>query len=167
MKKHTIALVIFGGLALAGCAGDVSKPVALQALPAEQRSSLRISSVTADAASGVEMSEGDLDLICQKIKSYAQAAVPGVIADGQAGGLKMQVHFTKFDRGSAFARAMLIGLGQIRIEATVSLIDDGGKTVGQYTVAKDFALGGMAGAATTVDDVEEGFAKSVVVIVKG
>jgi hypothetical protein len=89
------------------------------------------------------------------------------MVDPPAGGLKMQVHFTKFDRGSAFARAMLIGLGQIRIEATVSLIDSTGKTVAQYAVAKDFALGGIAGASTTVDDVEQGFAKSVVAILKG
>jgi hypothetical protein len=167
MKGWSLIVTALLGLLLAGCAGSVSAPQPIQPLSTDQRSGLHISSVTADAASGVEMSDGDFDLVCQKIKAYAQTEVPGVMVDPPAGGLKMQVHFTKFDRGSAFARAMLIGLGQIRIEATVSLIDSTGKTVAQYAVAKDFALGGIAGASTTVDDVEQGFAKSVVAILKG
>ena len=73
---------------------------------------------------------------------------------------------SRFDRGSAFARAMLIGLGQIRIEATVDLEDSSGARAAEYKVSKDFALGGIAGATTTVDDVEDGFAKSVAEIVK-
>lgn len=161
---HTLAVTIFG-LMLSGCAGSVSAPTVVQPLSADQRASLHISNVSADAATGVEMSDGDLDLICQKIKAYAQTETPGVITDGTSG-LKMQVHFTKFDRGSAFARAMLIGLGQIRIEARVSLIDGSGTAVAQYDVSKDFSFGGVAGATTTVEDVEEGFAKSVVEIMK-
>jgi len=81
--------------------------------------------------------------------------------------LKMKIHFTRFDRGNAFARAMLIGLGQIVIEATVSLQDAQGTTVAQYKVSKDFAIGGVVGATTSVDDVEEGFAKSVAAVVVG
>ena len=61
---------------------------------------------------------------------------------------------------------MLIGLGQIVIEATVTLEDGSGRTVGEYKVAKDFAIGGVIGATTTVEDVEEGFAKSVAEIVR-
>ena len=161
---HALAVTMFG-LMLTGCAGSVSAPTIIQPLPADQRASLHISNVSADAATGVEMSDGDLDLICQKIKAYAQTETPGVITDGTSG-LKMQVHFTKFDRGSAFARAMLAGLGQIEIDATVSLVDPSGNKVAQYAVSKDFALGGVAGASTTVEDVEEGFAKSVVEIMK-
>jgi hypothetical protein len=162
--KHAAAVTLLG-LLLAGCAGSVSAPTPVQPLAADQRANLHISAVSADAAPGVEMSDGDLDMICAKVKSYAQTEAPGVISDaGQ--GLKMQLHFTKFERGSAFARAMLAGLGQIRIEATVSLVDASGTTVGQYAVSKDFSIGGVVGASTTVEDVEEGFAKSVVEIVK-
>ncbi|MBV9694943.1 MAG: hypothetical protein JO261_14695 [Alphaproteobacteria bacterium] len=88
-----------------------------------------------------------------------------MIADGP-GGAQMKIHFTRFDRGSAFARAMLIGLGQIRIEANVILANSAGAPIGEYKVSKDFALGGAVGAATSVTDVEEGFAKSVAEIVK-
>jgi Domain of unknown function (DUF4410) len=150
---------------LTGCASSVSTPTAIAPLTTEQKAALRLSDISADAAGGVAMSDGDFGLICQKVRAYIQAQSPGVFAD-QNGALKMKIHFTRFDRGNAFARAMLIGLGQIVIEADVSLEDAGGKTVAQYKVSKDFALGGMAGAATTVDDVEDGFAKSVATVVK-
>jgi hypothetical protein len=154
-------------LLLAGCAGSVSEPTAVQSLSPDQKANLHISDVTADAASGVQMSDGDFGLICQKVKEDIRAQTPAVLeapASGQP--LKMNIHFTRFDRGNALARAMLIGMGQIKIEATVVLTDANGTAVGQYEVSKDFALGGIAGATTNVEDVEEGFAKSVVEIVK-
>jgi hypothetical protein len=163
MKPQVSAAVAILALSLAGCAGSVSAPVPVQPLSMDQRASLHISDVTADAAGGVDMSDADFGVVCQKVKGYMQTEAPGVMADS---GYKMNVHFTRFDRGNAFARAMLIGLGQIHIEADVDLMDASGKSVAQYKVAKDFALGGMIGASTNVEDVEDGFAKSVVEIVK-
>ena len=113
------------------------------------------------------MSGGDFGLICQKVRGYIEQEAPGVIVDPSTGqALQMKIHFTRFDRGNAFARAMLIGLGQIRIEATVELVDARGTSVAQYAVSKDFALGGVVGASTTIEDVEDGFAKSVAEVVK-
>ena len=133
----------------------------------EQRGALKVSDISADAAGGVEMSDGDFGLICQKVRAYVDADRPGVMTDSSnPQALKMRIHFTRFDRGSAFARAMLIGLGQIRIEATVTLTSASGASIGEYKVAKDFAIGGAIGASTTVEDVEDGFAKSVAEIVK-
>lgn len=152
---------------LAACASSVSAPTPVQSLSAEQKAALHISDVSADAASGVEMGDTDFDTVCQKVRAYVQQEAPTVLA-GPAGGpaYKMKIHFTRFDRGNAFARFMLIGLGQIRIEATVDLVDSSGATAAEYKVAKDFALGGVAGATTSVSDVEDGFAKSVAEIVK-
>ncbi|MBI3675381.1 MAG: DUF4410 domain-containing protein [Proteobacteria bacterium] len=149
---------------LAGCAGSVSAPTALQPLSVEQRAALHLSNVTADAASDVSMSDADFSNICDKVKADIQTGSPGVWS--QTPGATLKLHFTKFDRGNAFARFMLIGLGQIRIEATVDVVDASGATVAQYKVAKDFALGGIAGGTTTVEDVETGFAKSVAEVVK-
>jgi len=163
MKFSRILPVTILAAALAGCAGSISAPTAVQPLSADQKASLHVSTITADAASGVEMSDGDFGLITQQIRNYIQNEAPGVLADN---GLKMQVHFTRFDRGNAFARFMLIGLGQIRIDADVLLQDATGATVAKYKVSKDFALGGVAGGMTTVEDVEEGFAKSVAEVVK-
>ena len=69
--------------------------------------------------------------------------------------------------GNAFARFMLAGLGQIRIGADVLLIDPAnGHAVGKFEVSKDFAFGGIYGAATRPEDVEDGFARSVAAIFK-
>lgn len=152
-------------VSLAGCAGSVSAPTTIQALSPDQKSALHVSTITADADSGVAMSDGDFGLISQKVRGYISTENPSILADSPAA-MKMNIHFTRFDRGNAFARAMLIGLGQIHIEANVSLLDAGGATTGQYAVSKDFALGGIAGGTTTVEDVEDGFAKSVAEIVK-
>jgi len=167
VKPTQIIFAATLALMLAGCAGSVSAPTVLQPLAAEQKASLRISDISADAASGVEMSDGDFGLICQKVKAYIEAQTPGImVAQPSDQALRMKIHFTRFDRGNAFARAMLIGLGQIRIEANVTLEDASGKVFGSYAIAKDFALGGIAGATTSVEDVEVGFAKSVAEVVK-
>jgi hypothetical protein len=167
---NTTRLLLLGALAvlLAGCAGSVSRPVALQPLGLEDGAQLRISEITADAEPGIAMSEGDFGLVSQKVRAYIETQFPGVYVDQPAspGALKMKIHFTRFDRGNAFARAMLAGLGQIKINATVSLWDNNQKQVAQYDVSKDFAFGGVVGATTTVEDVEEGFAKSVAEIVR-
>ncbi|HEX2593298.1 MAG TPA: DUF4410 domain-containing protein [Rhizomicrobium sp.] len=164
MKFYRFAAVAALAFSLAACAGSVSAPVTVHALTAEQRAGMRISDVTADAASGVEMSDGDFAIVCDKVKAHMQEDLPGTLtADGA---YRMRIHFTRFDRGSALARAILIGLGQIRIEATVDLLDASGTVAGQYKVEKQFAIGGVVGASTSVEDVEDGFAKSVVEIVK-
>lgn len=149
---------------LAGCAGSVSAPVPVEPLAMEQGGAIHLSSVTADAAEGVPMSEADFGLISQEVKSYIEMGSPGVMDDKAA--MTMKIHFTKFDRGNAFARFMLIGLGQIRIEADVDLLDGDGKRRAEYKVAKDFSIGGIYGGMTTVEDVENGFAKSVAEVVK-
>jgi hypothetical protein len=160
--------VIALGIAVSGCAGSVSEPVAMTPLPVQDRGALHISDISADAASGVQISDAEMDMISQKVRGYIQTQTPNVLAAPQGGAqpLKMVIHFTEFDRGSAFARAMLAGLGQIEITADVMLKDGSGTTVADYKVSKDFALGGVAGATTTVEDVEDGFAKSVAEIAK-
>jgi hypothetical protein len=163
-------LLFLGALAalLSGCAGSVSRPVALEPLALQDGAQLRISEITADAVQGIAMSDGDFGLVSQKVRAYIETQFPGVYVDqpGSPGALKMKIHFTRFDRGNAFARAMMAGLGQIEIDATVSLWDSNQKQVAQYNVSKDFAFGGVVGATTTVEDVEEGFAKSVAEIVR-
>ncbi len=61
---------------------------------------------------------------------------------------------TRYDKGSAFARFMLAGLGQIHVDATVSLRDPARDvSLGEYEVNKTFAWGGIYGASTTIEDV--------------
>jgi len=166
MSSFRLLIAAALALSLSACADSVSAPTAVQPLSAPSLASLRVSDISADAAAGVEMSDGDFGLICQKVRGYIQAQSPAVLATGDGTQLKMHLHFTRFDRGNAFARMMLAGLGQIHIEATVAFTDAAGAPAGTYTVSKDFALGGIYGGSTTVEDVEDGFAKSVAEIFK-
>ena len=62
---------------------------------------------------------------------------------------------------------MIAGLGQIRIGADVLLIEPANnQTVGEFEVSKDFAFGGIYGGTTRIEDVEDGFARSVAAIFK-
>jgi Domain of unknown function (DUF4410) len=163
---HGIMVLITASLALGGCATSVSAPVVVQPLALSASAPLHISDVSADANPDVNVGDGELGLIAQKVKAYIQSESPAVMADANASGYVMKIHMTRFDRGNALARAVMMGLGQIHIEGTIDLHDSSGTKLAEYKVAKDFSLGGIAGGTTTVEDVEDGFAKSVAEIVK-
>jgi hypothetical protein len=87
-----------------------------------------------------------------------ETAVPGTI--------RYRVIFTKYDRGDAFARAMLAGLGQIHIDADIYVEDPAtNEVLAKYKVAKTFAWGGIYGGSVTIEGVEPGFAKGVATVV--
>jgi hypothetical protein len=68
---------------------------------------------------------------------------------------------TNYDEGNAFLRFLLAGLGQIHIDGTLTLEDSGRESLAKYVVNKTFAWGGLHGATTTIEAVEEGFAEAV------
>jgi hypothetical protein len=77
-------------------------------------------------------------------------------------GLLLVLTFTKYDEGNRFARAMLAGLGAMKINAEVEVKD--GKstnTICKGEAGKSFAWGGIVGASTGIEDVEKMFAKEL------
>jgi hypothetical protein len=82
--------------------------------------------------------------------------------------LRASVTVTNYDKGNTFARFMLAGLGQIHIDAQVTLRDqDTEDELGRFQVNKTFAWGGIYGAITRVEDVEDGFAGAVANVLLG
>ena len=72
------------------------------------------------------------------------------------------VNITRYDKGNAFARSMLAGLGAMHINADVALSDyESKETLGTFECKKTFAWGGAYGGSTTIEQIEEGFAKAV------
>jgi len=117
------------------------------------------------------MTKEDLDRISHRVEAELKAAYPDRIIDPGAppppGEVNVKMVFTEYDTGNAFARFMLAGLGQIRIGANVFLVEPASdRTVGEFEVSKDFAFGGIYGGATRIEDVEDGFARSVAAIFK-
>ena len=153
---------------LSACAGSVSAPVAVTGLSQPDRAALRLSDVRSAAGPGVAMTPEDLSrmsaLVTAEIKAHTPLAMEPP-PDGQA--TTMAIVFTQYDEGTAAARFFLAGLGQIRIDADVSLLTPPGNTpVATYRVSKGFSFGGLYGGTTNIHDVEKGFARSVAEIVK-
>jgi hypothetical protein len=164
-----MSLLLCAGLA--GCAGSASTPLLNGAPPSGfDTTTVPIGPVTDEAAPGVPMQSYDLERVRQLVQDDLSAAYADrVVAQGAhaPGEVKVDMIFTTYDQGNAFARAMLAGLGQIHIAATVELIDvASGNVVASYSVEKTFAWGGMYGGTTTIEDVEKGFAQSVVAVFK-
>lgn len=82
-------------------------------------------------------------------------------ADGDPKDCMIVVDMTRFDKGNAFARAMLAGLGQIHLAANVTVTDPAGTRLQAFKVEKTFAWGGIYGGTTRIDDVEPAFAEAI------
>ncbi|HTZ79020.1 MAG TPA: DUF4410 domain-containing protein [Stellaceae bacterium] len=154
------------GLLLSACATDPSAPTSVQAIPDGQKSTIHIADVSAEAKPGVFVASYELERISGMVKAELQKEVPAVVVDANAPAgdppAKLKLIITQYDEGSAFARFMLAGLGQIKLDADVLVIDGAsGQVIGKYQVSKQFAFGGIYGGSTQMKDVEQGFAKSV------
>jgi len=168
----TAMMLLVLGTSLAGCASTAPSP-SLSGPPSASfnAATAPIGPVTAEAAPGVPMASYDLERVTQLVQTDLSAAYPGRLVPASAaatpGEVKVDMTFTDYDAGNAFARAMLAGLGQIHINATVRLIDaTTGNVAASYDISKTFAWGGIYGGSTTIEDVEKGFAKGVVAIFK-
>jgi hypothetical protein len=169
------ALAVLAALLLSACAASVTAPVVVKEMAPANISGARITDVVAEAMPGVVMYPSDLDRVISRVRSEIAQAAPGALVEGAASGdpsraapaMKLKLLFTRYDAGNAFARFMLAGLGQIRIDADVIFLDGNtGETIAKYQVSKDFSFGGIYGGTTRIEDVEVGFAKSVAEILK-
>ena len=123
--------------------------------------------VSLQPAADVKLTPSDSDrmrhLIAENIKTQEPNRFASINAPAPAGKtLQATVELKRYDEGNAFARFMLIGLGQIHIDADVILSDFVSKDkLAQYEVTKTFAWGGIYGGATGIKDVEAGFCQAV------
>jgi Domain of unknown function (DUF4410) len=158
---------MMAGLILSACAEDAARPVAVQPFGSATQAARQLTDVAAEAMPGVAMTQLEIDRITQRVRAEILAKDAGAFlakppaADGTRP-IKLKLVFTQYDGGNRFARFMLVGLGQIHIDADVLLVDaTSGETLGKYEVSKQFAFGGLYGGFTSIEDVEKGFAKSV------
>ena len=164
--------LLFVSFVLAGCAGTVNPPTLTSgSITQFDPGNAAVGQVSAVAAPGVTMQPEDLSRISRQVRTELASRYPNrLMAEDRSrrsGEVSVKLVFTQYDKGDAFARAMLAGLGQIHISAGVLLIDDiPGKTVATFAVSKTFAWGGLYGGTTRIEDVESGFARSVAEIFK-
>ena len=73
---------------------------------------------------------------------------------GEADELLVEVHITKYKKGSAAARAIMIGLGSSKISTDLQLLDSPSKqllTTGKLDLV--WAVGGLVGASVDINDL--------------
>lgn len=161
-------------LTMSGCAstkGAYSPAIA----PKEQAELQKFTAVVLDVQCdpGIALSPTDLSRIKSKIIANLKSERPGRFTEidpATPGATTMDtcVKVNKYDKGNAFARAMLAGLGQMHIEAEVTSKNWETKDlIAKYSVSKTFAWGGIYGGTTTIEDIEDGFAKAVVASLLG
>jgi len=154
---------------LAGCAGTAPKPTYNKEIAVQYRidadDHVQVK-VTSDAAA--KMEEMDRTRLAQLISSRLDDRRAKNAANNDAHEAVVTVFITRYQRGNAFARAMLAGLGQIHIDGTVTVTDGpGGNRIGEFNIAKTFAWGGIYGASTRMEDIEPVFADGVAAALTG
>lgn len=153
---------------LTGCAGSAGSHKLISGPESAQRVAAYTDLIVSlQPAADVKLTPSDSDrmlhLIAENIKTQEPNRFASINAPAAAGKtLQATVELKRYDEGSAFARFMLIGLGQIHIDADVILSDFVSKDkLAQYEVTKTFAWGGIYGGATGIKDVEAGFCQAV------
>lgn len=154
----TGCLLLFTGCATTSPGASFAVP-----LPAEKRLDSN-DSVTVDvqSAESVAIIDQERQRLAQSIKMKVDQLKMANPGGRDARQYHVAVLLTRYDKGNAFARAMLAGLGQIHIDARVAVYAMPQKArVADFTVNKTFAWGGIYGASQSIDDVEQGFAEGV------
>lgn len=154
---------------LGGCAGSAPRPQFTDAVAEHVTlDGNDTADVVVRAAPGVSVLETDLKRLREQIQQRLITGIARNQAAGEAQAYDVKVDITRYSRGNAFARAMLAGLGQIHIDGTVTITPSGtDQKVGEFTVRKTFAWGGLYGGTTRIEDVEPAFAEGVVAGVTG
>ncbi len=160
----TLAIILING-----CAGTTPKPVfTKQIAPESQIAAKDEAKVQVEAGSGVTMLEAERIRLGKKIKQKINERKITNSPDSAANTYEIYLVITKYEKGNAFARAMLAGLGQIHIDGNVSVFEMPGRTpLGNFSISKTFAWGGIYGASTSMEDIETTFADGVAAALTG
>jgi hypothetical protein len=111
---------------------------------------------------GVAIEELEKQRLAQRIQEKIEMFKMSNPDSGDKREFELTVFMTRYEKGNAFARAMIAGLGRIHLDARVEVFRlPGREKVAEFEINKMFAWGGVYGAVTTVEDVEKGFAEGV------
>lgn len=170
-----LMLLVLVAVLASGCAGSAgsAKPLLAASKPEILTQYTKVAFATSAMDDASKMTASDRERIVALVARKVKELAPNRFADFgttamDAQTLHVTIAFTRYDKGSAFARAMLAGLGQIHIDAEITLEDRTlQKVLGKSEITKTFAWGGIYGGTTEIKDVEEGFAEAVASVLLG
>jgi hypothetical protein len=157
-----------------GCA-TTNGSYQMTSMPSSDALLAKYSSVAVEVscAQGVALSQPDIDRIRNLIVKNIPTECPNRFksinpATPDANTLKAGVNITRYDEGNTYARAMLVGLAQMHIGASVVLSDyTTGEKIGAADVNKTFDWGTYYRGITLIKDLENGLAKGVAASICG
>jgi Domain of unknown function (DUF4410) len=124
--------------------------------------------VSVDAPDSVKILNSEKSRLAEKIQKKIDDRKIANAGYGTGKTYEVDLHLSKYDKGNAFARAMLAGLGQIHINGKVDVYEMPEHVlVGEFDLNKTFAWGGIYGVATSMEDIEDTFADGVAATVTG
>jgi hypothetical protein len=170
MRKLLVTVCLVHGLfMLAGCASTAPQAKFSQSIAAESRVMAPDTvTVSVEAAKGVEMLPSDKTVLAEIIQQKVDQRKIANASQAEKRDFEVSMLVTRFQKGNAFARAMLAGLGQIHLDAVVTLLRlPDRKEEGKFTLSKTFAWGGIYGASTSMEDIEKTFGDGVAAALTG
>lgn len=163
--KRIISLtgVLTIAVTLSGCASHSPSADFTLSPPQQQRVDANdVVDVKLNAASQVEMTDPDRQRLSNLISKQIDSKKRENAQAGEPKQYEFDVSITQYEKGNAFARLMLAGLGQIHIDGHVIVWSlPNREKYAEFQVEKTFAWGGLVGASTNIEQVEPAFAESI------
>jgi len=149
---------IAAALTLSSCA--TSTPNAIYVSPLTAVISQGDGVTTLVTSTDARMSEEERqmlgDQISQDVQSMAQTP------SGAPNSYELTVNIMRYSGGNFFARTLLPGTGQIRLEGTVTVYQMPKRVpVGEFVINKHFMIGGLYGATVNMNTIARTFAQAV------
>jgi Domain of unknown function (DUF4410) len=162
-------LTIVSVTLMSGCASTTPKAEYSKDLTTQYRiDAYDRPQVNVNASAGIEITDLEKQRIAQLITSDLDVMRLHNAANSDPKDCIVDVTITRYQKGNAFARAMLAGLGQIHIDAHVKILTGrNNEKLADFTLTKTFAWGGIYGAATSMEDIEKTFASGVAASLTG
>ena len=168
MRTNSIVLVASVSI-LVGCAGTAPKATFVQ----QPKENVRVDTnditvINVVPSTGVMLTEAEKQRLASLIDQQISVKKALNGAGGETVNYDVDVLVTRYEKGSAVARLISAGLGQIHIDSTVRLFKtEGHELLSEFTLSKTFAWGGGYGAATHIEDVEPAFAEGIATALTG
>jgi Domain of unknown function (DUF4410) len=164
MLPNLSRVIAFSVIALlAGCATTTPKAQFSKG----EAASIRIAptdlvKVGVDASQNVQILPSEEDRIAQDIEKKIEDKKLKNPQSSEQKRYDVDVHLTRYQKGSKVARFMLAGLGQMHIDGEVDIFEmPEHRLIETFGMSKTFAWGGAYGASTSIMDIEDTFADGV------
>jgi len=169
LQKSVCFMLVLLSALMGGCASTA--PEAKFAKPMAADARIRASdteNVTLTAADTIKAAPEVHDRVKQKITSRIDVRKLTNPPEAAPRSFEVEVFVSRYEKGNAFARAMLAGVGQIHIDGTISVFQmPEHELLEKFEMQKTFAWGGIYGGMTTIETIEDTFADAVAATVTG